>query len=450
MPDHPPHDWTATEQRLWHAYRRGERLDLRDGAPQGADDPARSADWPSERAVRAEALTHLLLQPPPAEAGRIARLDLQGARITGRLDLTGARIGAPVKLKDCAFAERVLLDYAEITWWNLDGAHLPGLDAEGLRVDLWLGLRDATVTDELWLHDARITGGLDLSRTTLRGDDGFALMGKQMTIDGGLRAQGLRAEGELRLSRARITGTLDLTGALLTATDGGAADLEDLHARRVLLGLHPDSTGTLTLAAAELGTLVADPARWPAGCTLDLIATAFTGLEPTAGCPARARLGWLAAHVTAPSPALHARVAAAYRQAGQEQAARDVLIRKERLRHQALGPAGRAWGLLLEAVVGYGYRPARALLWLLLLLAGGTSYFALTGPPRAVNPGGGPAWDPLLYATDLVVPFLGLGQRAAWDPGGAAKAVALALTVAGWVLATAVAGGAARVLNRSS
>ncbi|MFE5585721.1 hypothetical protein [Kitasatospora sp. NPDC056531] len=393
-------------------------------------------------------MTHLLLQPPPAEPGRLARLDLQGAHISGRLDLTGARIAAPVKLLGCGFAERVLLDYAEVTWWNLNGTHLPGLDAEGLRVDLWLGLRDAVVTHELWLLDARFSGGLDLSGTILRGADGFALMAKQMTVDGGLRAQNLRAEGELRLSRTRIAGTLDLAGARLTQTHGGAADFEDLHARRVLLDLHPDSTGTLTFTAAELGTLVADPARWPADCTLDLTATAFAGLEPAADCPAPARLAWLAAHVTAPSPAVYARVAAAYRQAGQEQAARDVLIRKERRRHQSLGPAGHAWGLLLEAVVGYGYRPARALLWLLLLLAGGTGYFALTGAPRAVNPTGGPAWDPLLYVMDLVVPFLSLGQRAAWDPSGAAKAAALALTVAGWILATAVAGGAARVLNR--
>ncbi|MFJ9697532.1 hypothetical protein [Kitasatospora sp. NPDC101183] len=440
MPQHhgPPPHWTPDEQRLWHAYRRGERLDLRGTDPQPE--------------VRAEALTHLLVDPPPAEAGRVARLDLVGARVTGALDLTGARIGVPVKLLECAFEERVRLDYAEVTWWNLDGSRLPGLDGEGLRVGLWLGLRDAVVEDELWLHDARISGGLDLSRSTLRGADGFALMGKQMVVDGGLRAQGLCAKGALLLSRTRVAGTLDLTGARLTATDRapgrGAADLEDLHARRLVLNLHPDSTGVIGLASAELGTLVADPSRWPVGCAVDLTAAAFTGLEPTAA-PARARLAWLAGHLTAPSPAVHTRVAAAYRQAGREQAAREVLIHRERLRHRALHLPGRVWGRLLEAVIGYGYRPARALLWLLLLLAVGTAYFAVAGPPRPTSPGGGPAWDPLLYVIDLVVPFLSLGQRAAWDPSGAAKGAALALTVAGWVLATAVAGGAARMLNRS-
>ncbi|MER7753138.1 hypothetical protein [Kitasatospora sp. NPDC097643] len=448
MTAHPPPTWTATEQRLWHAYRRGERTDLQTGDPQ-TDNPAHAATWPAERTVRAEALTHLLLHGPAPEPGHVPRLDLVGARITGRLDLTGATIGVPVKLRSCGFAERVLLDYAEITWWNLDGSHLPGLDGEGLRVGLWLGIRDATLTDDLWLHDARISGGLDLSRTTLLGGaDDFALMGKQMTIDGGLRAHGLQAHGELLLSRSRIGGALDLTDARLGQTHGGAADFEDVHTRRVALRLDPASTGAINLASAEIGTLVADPARWPEQCTLNLTAATFTTLEPTADHPAADRLAWLAAHVVNPSPALYAQVAAAYTRSGQEQAAREVVIHKERLRYQSLGPAGRIWGRLLGITVGYGYRPSRALYWLLLLLAAGTAYFQVTGAPRAVNPGSGPSWDPLLYVIDLVVPFLSLGQRTAWDPAHTAKAIALLLTIAGWILTTAIAGGAARLLNR--
>ncbi|MEU8513727.1 hypothetical protein AB0C76_19360 [Kitasatospora sp. NPDC048722] len=292
MAERPPRNWTDTEQLLRHAYRRGERLDLRTGDTR-ADDPARSAAWPRRRTVRAEVLTRLLLQGPAPEPGRLPRLDLMGARISGRLDLTGAQIGVPAKFHSCGFAERVLLDYAQITWWNLNGSHVPGIDGEGLRVGLWFGLRDATVDDELWLLDARFDGGLDLAATT------------------------------------------------------------------------------------------------------------FTGLEPTADCPAPVRLGWLAGHVTAVSPAVHAQVAAAYRAAGQEQAARDVLIRKERARYQSLGRPGRIWGRLLDAAVGYGYRPARALAWLLGLIAAGTTYFTLTGPPRPVSPGGGPAWDPLVGPAPL-------------------------------------------------
>jgi hypothetical protein len=355
-----------------------------------------------------------------------------------------------VKLMSCAFDERLVVDYAEVTWWNLDSCQMPGFEGEGLQVGLWLGMRNAVVSDELWLHDARLSGGLDLSGTVVEGASGFAVMGKQMIIDGDLRARGLQTRGELRLSRSRIGGTLDLTGARLTATSSGAADLDAIHARRVELDLHPSCAGRLSLAAATVEVLVADPDIWPAHCNLDLSSASFTTLQPTTNCPPGTRLNWLAQHVIAPSPAIYSQIAAAYRQAGQEQAARHVLIHRERARYRALGKAATVWGLLLNAVVGFGYRPSRALLWVAALTASGTWYFTWTGPPRAVNPGGGPTWDPLLYVLDLLLPFLSLGQRSAWDPTHLAKAVALALTITGWILATAVVGGVTRLLNRDT
>jgi hypothetical protein len=87
--------------------------------------------------------------------------------------------------------------------------------------------------------------------------------------------------------------------------------------------------------------------------------------------------------------------------------------------------------------------------WVAALVAGGAWYFTWASAPRAVNPGGGPTWDPLLYVLDLVVLFLSLGQRLAWDPTHGAKAVALGLTVAGWILATAVVDGVTRLPNRA-
>ncbi|HET6290675.1 MAG TPA: hypothetical protein VFG15_28510 [Amycolatopsis sp.] len=53
------------------------------------------------------------------------------------------------------------------------------------------------------------------------------------------------------------------------------------------------------------------------------------------------------------------------------------------------------------------------------------------------------------YALDLVVPVVDLGQEKAWDPVGTDKMVAMALVVAGWLLATAVVAGARRLLSRT-
>ncbi|MFD0470454.1 hypothetical protein ACFQ0B_20665 [Nonomuraea thailandensis] len=60
----------------------------------------------------------------------------------------------------------------------------------------------------------------------------------------------------------------------------------------------------------------------------------------------------------------------------------------------------------------------------------------------------GPAWDPVLYVLDLIVPVANLGHRTAWDPAGIDKAVSVVLILSGWLLATAVIAGVGRVLNR--
>jgi hypothetical protein len=49
---------------------------------------------------------------------------------------------------------------------------------------------------------------------------------------------------------------------------------------------------------------------------------------------------------------------------------------------------------------------------------------------------------------DLLVPVVDLGQKHAFNPSGAEQWFSYLLTGAGWVLATTVAAGAARVLSR--
>lgn len=447
MAEQPPDGWSETEQRLWRAFRRGERVDLRTGDP-AADDPSHASRWPEARTVRATVVERLLLNGPGPEPGHSCKLDLLGARTSGEVDLSAARVECPVKLMHCSFGDRLLLDYAEVGWLNLDGSHLRGIDAEGLRIGLWFGMRGAQVLGEVWLHDARISGGADLSGSSLHGSPGLALMGKQMVVEGDLRLRGIRTTGTLHLARSRVSGSVDLTGARLTARGEDALDLEDLQARRVVLGLLPASHGRILLRGSITSSLAADPGAWPAGCPTVLEGATFDALEPVASCPATERMRWLRLHVPEVSPPVYEQVAASYRRAGQEQQARLVLMHKERLRYRAMGPVGRLWGRLLDRTVGFGHKPSRAFVPLAALLVLGTMYFRAAGPPGRAKTGEGPAWDPFIYVLDLVVPIVNLGHDTAWDPAGWAKAVALTLVMSGWVLATAIAAGATRILNR--
>jgi hypothetical protein len=123
-----------------------------------------------------------------------------------------------------------------------------------------------------------------------------------------------------------------------------------------------------------------------------------------------------------------------------------VLYAKQRRRRAALPVHARLWGLLQDVTVGYGYRPGRAALWLLLAWLLGTVYF--TGhPPAPLKADEMPTWNAPLYTLSKLLPVVDLGQEG-WNPGHTGQWVAAALVLTGWVLATTVVTGATRLLQR--
>jgi hypothetical protein len=103
--------------------------------------------------------------------------------------------------------------------------------------------------------------------------------------------------------------------------------------------------------------------------------------------------------------------------------------------------------LLQDITVGYGYRPRRALGWLALLLIAGSIVFSVA-PPPALQAGNAPHFNGAIYTLDLMLPVVNLGQKYAFNPGGAEQWLSYVLIAAGWTLATTVAAGVARVLRR--
>ena len=67
----------------------------------------------------------------------------------------------------------------------------------------------------------------------------------------------------------------------------------------------------------------------------------------------------------------------------------------------------------------------------------------------AASPGQlGAHFNSVIYTLNLLLPVVDLGQKHAFNPAGAEQWFAYLLTAAGWVLATTIAAGAARVLSR--
>jgi hypothetical protein len=274
---------------------------------------------------------------------------------------------------------------------------------------------------------------------------GVALQGDNMTVSGRmLCGGGFTAEGGVHLAHARIQGELSFAGAVL-ADDSAVLALTNAAVADLNLRAAQPIACIVDLRHARCDVLRDESSSWPRHLALD-------GLEyqaidaDTPSLRVKRRLAWLRRDRDGYRPQPYEQLAALYRRQGADGDARRVLLEKQRRRARELGLMTRAVGRLLEWTVGYGYRPWRAALWLLVMLAAGTAVFT-TWPPEP----SGPAerqFDAWVYTLDLLVPIVGFGQRDAFVPQGDTRWVAYGLTAAGWLLATAIVAGITRALRR--
>jgi hypothetical protein len=440
---------TGPEQKVRQAILTGRLVDLRAGQPE-ADDPAHGADWDEQRTVRAEVLADLLTQQ--GDKSRPRALRLAGARILGQLDLEAVELVCPLLLGGCWFAEPVILAEARASALRLPGCHLPGLSGDQLTTRGDLSLSNGfTASDMVRLRGAHIGGTLDLRGATLTNPDGWALFADQITIDHHMLCrEGFTAQGEINLLGARIGGQLDLTGATLTKVDGYALRLQELQANTLFLRDLTEPPAQVDFAHARVGMLVDEPASWPRQARLDgFVYDALYERDPVS---ARQRLDWLTRSPRHYNPQPYEQLVTVYRRAGRDQDARTVAIAKQRARRSTLGPAGRLWSLLLDILVGYGYRTWQALLWLVGFLLVGWEVFHRAYPAHLIStkkPGDPlPAFQPFIYSLDTLLPIVDLQQQNNWMPRGGVKWWAWASILAGWVLTTVIIAAVTGILKR--
>jgi hypothetical protein len=86
-------------------------------------------------------------------------------------------------------------------------------------------------------------------------------------------------------------------------------------------------------------------------------------------------------------------------------------------------------------------------LWLGLAWLLGSLWFT-SHPLDRLDTGQNPAWQPVLYTADLLLPVVNLGQDGLWRTAGASAWVAGLLTAVGWLLLSTAATGVTRILTR--
>lgn len=433
------------------ALGRAEQM-MVDGVGNGVFDRVGAGGVPVEgdtdRQVRAELIRALLLggdgMPQMHEKG----LRLTGAWVTGALDLEGCRIPRDIGLLDCRFDAIPVLRSAVIDTLSLDGSVLPGLNADrveargdllfrsatvdglialkGARIEGDLVFDGASLTNpgevciaaeriavrggalfrgahldgELVLSGGRVGGHLDLVGSTINRPDSFAVEANSVTVGGDIAMRHATVTGSFDLQTARVGGDLDLSGAALSAPGGMALNLDRTKVVAAFFlrqGARID--GTLSLAGAELGAVLDEPACWPAEGDLVLNRCLYGALLGAA-TDAEPRLDWLARQTPSrwgedfwPQPYEH--LAKVLREMGHDDDARTVLMEKERLsrrarRERTQNPLRRALLLLndsfLGLTTGYGRMPLLALVWMFVLWALGALLYAHLETVGALRP----------------------------------------------------------------
>ncbi|MGW7426050.1 oxidoreductase [Streptomyces sp. NPDC054813] len=493
----PYEEMTLPERELWDSFPEGRQVELRVGTPD-EDNPARGADWGPERTLRAAVVTALARGANAAPPGAVTALRVAGARITGRLDLAGAEIGHMLRFEGCWFEEAPSFYGATTRTIGIIGSRAPGIDATLAQIGGTLDLQRSVLNGSLSLLKARIAGELQLNEAMLNGLGRWALFAGGLVMEGGVFCRrGFTAHGGIRLVGAHLPGGLFMEGARLSNSDGPALVADNAVAQTLVFSEGFTAQGAVCLRGAQIsdqltfdgailngedmamdcsrmqaGEVHFTPAARPSGAVdlrgahvsvlhdgegiwpdvVHLQGFSYASIQSKDGLrgyDVTRRIEWIRREPGyAPQP--YEQLASWYRQVGHEDDARKVLLAKQRHRRGTLHPAGQVWGHILDALVGYGYRPWLAGVWIMALTVLGTVVFG-SQSPQQTQPGQGPPFNALVYTLDLLIPIGGLGQRTAWywTEGSIAQWLSYALIAAGWLLTTAVVAGVTRSLNKS-
>ena len=281
------------------------------------------------------------------------------------VNLERASIGM-LNAQEVSCRGQVIMAGAEISGdANLAGAVLetgdgkPALNAERSRIGGTLVLSNVKALGEVNLLSIRVGERLLLDGAELRDPFGMACRLSRAQVTADLFCDHTTADGQMKLAGATIGAKIRLRKSVFTHPAGTAIHAGGLRAQEFLLEADVRVRGGVDLSHATIGVLHDDPATWPDRLYLDGLT--YQALSPRLS--ADRRLGWLARDPGGHQPQPYEQLAAHYTAIGQPAQARTVLHAKERIQHQGKGPVSKAWSLLQDITVGYGYRPRRALGW---------------------------------------------------------------------------------------
>jgi hypothetical protein len=486
--------WTAPEKWAWSKICVGDVADFneRDHVDPPLD-PKRDEGWTNDRRLSSSFLETVLLYDPFRSALTRKGVHIVGAWFAEPVDLESARIEAQLLLERSRFdgnvtfarthlrsllwmdgsrfagqlnmvrmqvADDLVMRKAEFGAVDLRGAKIGGhlamegskfngtLIMESIKIAGALFMRYEAEFGEVNLGEAEIGSQLDMNKSTF---DGKLLM-HSMVVGSHVQCQDakLAPAAELIFNSAKIGGGLDLRGTTVHVLDlSGATISQGLRPTAPPASEHKiaSAPSRMTLVGASIGTLQGAADAWPV--RLDLAGLTYKGLggleaegtDNMSGWTAEQLRSWLARDPTY-SPQPYEQLARVLREGGQAAKADDILYySRERERTEVATGLDFLWKTALHAVVGYGYRTERVVLWIVFFVGLGVFVLKVSGEGRRLRMPYGVA-----YSFDMLLPVIRLRDKHysnAFDLHGWARYYFYGHKITGWLLAAFLAAGVA-------
>lgn len=190
--------WTTAEQRLIEKAHTGF-VWFADEVPEAATD---------ENTIRANLIRHVVLGGCANCRVSEKSVKVLGAWVTGRLDFEGCDTGNDLGLYHCHLNQAPFLWDAHLGAVYFSGSHMPGLDAQRLRIDRSLHLRNGfRATGPVNLVGATIGGQMACDGSHFENAKGDALNADAITIAADLFLRfRFSARGQVVLTNTQIGG----------------------------------------------------------------------------------------------------------------------------------------------------------------------------------------------------------------------------------------------------
>ncbi len=486
---------TQAETKLFKAVANSQFANYQAGDKK-KDDPAQGDQWGKPRTLQADRIAWLCIDSHAKQFVTHKGIQIMGAKIEGELDLLFARLAFPITFFSCRVLELMDFRNGKVGGLFFDGSHIAGLDADGLTADADINLRDGFQTDgEVRLLGANIGGNLDCADGRFQNLKRIAInaSGLKAEVDVNLRG-GFHAEGEVRLLGASISGNLDCAGGRFQNPEGdalsadrlkvegniffrGSSDREGREVNPIIHGkvsfvrvevkggiqwldIETPKEAALDYRYSYIGVLVDEPDSWPAPGNLFLDGCTYERIEGLQSGDSKLRVEWIKCSQPGSfTPQPYEQLAKVFRENGFEEDARDVLIAKNKS-YIKNAPVSR-WAKLRRRIfgwiLGYGYRPWKAVWWLLGFWGIGTGLFWLGRYVEVIQPTRSvpyPDFIAPVYSLDLFIPLINLHQATYWLPDSQNLWGILILIyfcvhiVLGWVLMTMFIFGLTGLLKR--